>query len=104
MPGDFDLNIEEVLQSAVAETLQQIAIEAAALVREYTWPTRRQTLRAVRSFVRGNSVHCGLYFGRKFPKSRDTLTHRHFKEVWTEDVRPRLKQRFPELLDDNLQH
>jgi hypothetical protein len=95
------LNIEAVLQSAVQETLQQIAEEGARELREHVWPNLKETRKAVRGFVSGDTVHIGLYFGRRY-STRNSATYQRF-EQWMEDgVMPYLRKRFPEILNDEI--
>lgn len=100
--SDLQLNLEAVLTSAITATLQQIADEGAKELRAHVWPNLTETRKAVRGFVRGNTVHIGLYFGRRY-STRNSATYQRFDEWMNEGVIPHLQQRFPEILNAHLQ-
>lgn len=106
MTSDVDewiLQATELIETAVEESIEEVAKEAAQLVREYTFPNRRKTRESVRYRITGpNSAEVGLYFGQKFTGNTNTFTHRHFREVWR-DVRPQIEARLINRLNQKLQ-
>lgn len=96
------LQASATIETAVGESVHEVAAEAAKLIRDYTYPGRRLTRNSVRAVITGqNSAVVGLYFGKRYSGNTNTFTHRHFRET-IEDIRPELAKRFASKLSNKL--
>lgn len=95
--------ITERLTTAANETVQELAVEAEELVRQYTPANRRKTREAVRSKMLGErSAVVGLYFRTRYTKNKNGPTYKLFADMWRRDIRPRLRARLIKKLNNKL--
>lgn len=94
---------EEKLSEAVSETVQEMAEHSARLLTANIPSNRGKTKAAVRHKMTGTaSAKIGLYFADTY-NSRNTFTHRLFRNLWRDKVRPQTKDRFIRTLNNKLQ-
>ena len=96
-------NATAKIEAAADESVNELAKEAAEIVRARTDSGRTLTRRAVRYRITGPlAAVVGLFFGRKYTKNKNSFTYRHLREVWRRDVRPTLLRRRIKKLNSKL--
>jgi hypothetical protein len=96
-------NAKATIEAATTESVQELAKEAAEIVRDRTDSGRRLTRQAVRHKMTGpRTAVVGLFFGRRYTKNKNSFTYRHFRQVWRDVVRPELLRRRVKTLNSKL--
>ena len=96
--------IEERVTTAANETVTELAIEAADMVKEQTPAARRKTRQSVRwKQLSERHAVAGLFFAERFFKNKKAVTFRMFSDMWRQNIRPRLKSRLIKKLNIKLQ-
>jgi hypothetical protein len=96
--------ITERFETAADETVQELASEAASMVKEKTPDNRRKTRQSVRWKMLGPRLAVvGLYFATRYTKNKRAFTYRMFSDMWRQDIRPRLRARLIKKLNNKLQ-
>jgi hypothetical protein len=96
--------IETRVTTAANETVEELAIEAADMVKEQTPAARKKTRQSVRwKRLAERRAVVGLFFAERFLKNKKAFTFRMFSDMWRQNIRPRLTSRLIKKLNSKLQ-
>ena len=92
------------IEQSCRQGLEAAAKDAAGLVRKHTDANRKETRRAARSKVNGQTAIVGLFFDQQFPNVADSYTAKTFRAIWEQKVSPNIRERLIIRLNERLQN
>jgi hypothetical protein len=95
--------ITERLETAAAETVQELAREGVSILQQEFDTNRQQTRRAAKWRKLGAmEAEVGLFFARRYTRNKNAFTYREFERIVRNKLRPALAAKLVTKLNSKL--